>query len=705
MNDSDFLGELRQIVLRRAAAMHLVDTMAFVAEVAERLEEDPVFGEFAQVEYSGTGSRNRQLRLHGYTGLEESDGSIGLVIGKWSDADQPETLTTATVNQLSSCLENFVQESVNGELNERIAEANPAYELACQLRDAKAKVSRIRLHIFSNQPLSQKFKEEVCGSISGIPLERHIWDLQRLKAMYESSREREAVEIAVSDFSSGGIPCIEAAHTDKMRSFLCVLDGTLLADLFERFGSRLLEGNVRSFLGMKGGVNKGIRATIQDAPSLFFAYNNGIAATAASVTVKNIGGREMITDLVDLQIVNGGQTTASILGARKKDRLSLDGVTVQMKLTEVNRDDAHDLIPKIAQYANTQNKVAIADFFANHPFHRKMEEISRRLQVPAKPGVRIQSKWFYERSRGQFQNERLYLSKAKKDAFDLEYPSDQVISKTELAKYDSTWSEKPHWASLGAQKNFTRFAGQFSGSDSDVTESEQWSAISPRYGDAYYQRIVAVAILWKKTERIVSSGRGKWYEGDYRPQIVAYALSLLFHAARSQGCEIDLGKAWAVQGIDSTLDACIRDQAIAAQKAILNPPAGTTNVGEWCKKQECWNKIQKLTHQLPDKLHQWLIGKAEFNAEKAEGRKQGKQDDGIAVQGTVLALVTSGYWESLLHWRRGDEFLTDTDRALLIKASTIEGFMKINTEKAWKKLLEIRDRCEDEGYRQFKEDV
>jgi hypothetical protein len=423
------------------------------------------------------------------------------------------------------------------------------------------------------------------------------------------------------------------------------------------------------------------------------------------VTVKKIGGRELITDLVDLQIVNGGQTTASILGARKKDRLTLDGVTVQMKLTEVNRDDAHDLIPKIAQYANTQNKVAIADFFANHPFHRKMEEISRRLQVPAMPGVRIQSKWFYERARGQFQNERLYLSKAKKDAFDLEYPGDQVISKTELAKYDSTWNEKPHWVSLGAQKNFTRFAGQFSGSDTDSTESEQWNTISPRYGEAYYQRIAAVAILWKKAERIVSSGRGDWYEGDYRPQIVAYALSLLFHVARTEGCEIDLGKIWTKQGIDNNLEACIRDQAIAAQKAILKPPAGTTNVGEWCKKPECWKNIQQLTNNLPDRLHQWLISKDEFNTEKAEGRKQGKQDDGIAVQGTVLALVTSGYWKSLLHWPKGDEFLTEPDRALLIKASTIEGFMNIKTEKAWKKLLEIRKKCEDEGYRQFKEDA
>lgn len=699
MDDKTFHDELKQIVVRRAAATHLVDTLAFVAEVAERLEEDPVFGEFVPVEYSGTGSRNRQLRLHGYTELDESDGTIGLVIGKWLDTYELETLTTADVNRLSGWLESFVHEAVESKLNERIAEANTAYDLATQLQDMGKKINRIRLHIFSNQPLSQKFKEDIYGTVAGIPIERHIWDLQRLKAMYESSREREAVEIALSSFGSPGIPCIEAAQTDNLRSFLCVIEGSLLADLFERYGSRLLEGNVRSFLGMKGGVNKGIRKTIQDSPSLFFAYNNGIAATAAQITIENIDGRPLVTGLVDLQIVNGGQTTASILNARKKDRLSLDGVTVQMKLTEVNRDDAHDLIPKIAEFANTQNKVAVADFFANHPFHRKIEEISRRLQVPTKAGARVQSKWFYERSRGQFQNERLYLTKAKKDAFDLEYPSEQVINKTDLAKYDSTWRERPYWASLGAQKNFKKFADQFSSKNEDVTDSEYWTTISPNYGDDYYQHMVAVAILWKRTESIVSAGRGDWYEGDYRPQIVAYSLSLLFHSLRGIGNELDLGQIWTRQSIDGMLESCVRNLAIAVQKVILTPPQGMTNVGEWAKREACWEKIRQLVVPCTGQLEHWSVSKEDYRKERHGGKKQGKQDDGIVLQKTVLDLTTSGYWEALLKWPRFGEFVFPEDRKLVVKASTLQGFMKINIEKNWRRLLEIRETCEDEGFR------
>jgi hypothetical protein len=374
-------------------------------------------------------------------------------------------------------------------------------------------------------------------------------------------------------------------------------------------------------------------------------------------------------------------------------------VTVQMKLTEVSRDDAHDLIPKIAQFANTQNRVAIADFFANHPFHRKVEEISRRLQVPVRSGARIQSKWFYERARGQFQNERLYLSKSKKDIFDLEFPAEQVINKTELAKYDSTWREKPPWVSLGAQKNFTKFATQFSSPDPDVTESEYWNSIGAHFGDTYYQQIVALAVLWKRAEAIVSSGRGTWYQGDFRPQIVSYALSLLFHSLRQGGDEFDLAKVWSRQGIDSAVDDCIRKLAIAVQEAILNPPSGMTNVGEWAKKEPCWEKVNRLSVACPGKLLQWKISKDDFRKAKYEGKKQGMQDDGISMQKTILDLVTSGYWLALLKWPNSVTMIPASERNLLIKASTVSGFMKINTEKEWRKLLEIRQKCEEEGFR------
>jgi len=699
VTEQEFYVELGQMVQRRAASEHLVDTLAFVREVAERLEDDPVFGEFVPAEFSGTNRRNRQFRLHGYTRLDESDGSLGLVVGRYLDAEEPETLTSTAVNQLSGYLETFVQEAIESTLSDRVAEVNEAYELAMLLRHGQSRVSRVRLHIFSNQPLSQRFKEQLCDPIAGVSIERHIWDLQRLQSLYESSREREVIEIQMSEFGSEGIEAMQAAVSDSLRSYLCIIPGNTLADMFNRYGSRLLEGNVRSFLGMKGGVNKGIRRTIQDAPELFFAYNNGIAATASSVNVDASDGRIRITGLVDLQIVNGGQTTASVLSARKKDSLSLSNVSVAMKLTVVSSDDANDLIPRIAEYANTQNKVAIADFFANHPFHRKMEEISRRLTIPAKAGARVASKWFYERSRGQYQNERLYLSDAKKAAFDLEFPSSQMINKTDLAKYDSVFNERPHWVSLGAQKNFLKFATTFEPSTSETSISEYWNTISPRYADSYFQRIIAIALIWKYTETLVSAGRGDWYLGDYRAQIVAYAVALVCRNLRVTDQELDHMRIWQAQSVPSDLAALLKDAAIAAQSDILSPPQGMTNIGEWTKKEGCWEKVRQRKLSIPEGVT-WAISRQDAKGVATDARRQGEQDDGISLQRRLLSLVEQGYFRNLSQWPELKSTLTETQRTLVTKAATLQGFMRIGIEKDWRRLDEAKMICEDAGFRE-----
>lgn len=700
MLPEEFLREIEQIVARRSKASHLVDTLAFVNEVAERLGEDPVFGEFEPAEWEGAGAKGRPLKIHGYTRLDESDGSIGLVLGKWDDVEEGRvgTLNTPDTPPLFKMMENFVQESIENNLCERITEANPGYELAYQLDNDRKKINRIRLHLFTNLSLGSKFKEKVEGEIAGIPLERHIWDLQRISALYQSTREREAVEINLADFGENGIPCIQATDAGAHKSYLCVIKANLLADLFDRYGSRLLEGNVRSFLGMKGGVNKGIRKTIQDQPHLFFAYNNGIAATASEVEIDNVNGQPTITKIVDLQIVNGGQTTASILSSRKRDKLSLDSVSVQMKLTRVGQAEAQELVPKIAEFANTQNKVNVADFFANHPFHRKMEEISRRLLTPTKVGQRIQSKWFYERSRGQYQNERLYLTQSQKNAWDSEYPSSQVINKTDLAKYDSTWSEKPHLASLGAQKNFVRFAEKFEPKTDDLSQSEYWETISPQYGDSYFKNMVAVAIIWKTMEEVVDKARGDWYQGGYRINIVTYTIAKAVHLARANGLEIDLDFVWSRQAAGQELTSYLTMLAKEVQEVLLSPPPGERNIGEWCKKEFCWKQVIALeVSPIPEVGI--CISRDEHRLHLNEAKKQGTIDDGISLQREALNLCMSGYWAGLSRWNAARDHFTPMDISLLTRAGTVNGFVKITSEKDWKRLLLLKKTAEDEGFR------
>jgi hypothetical protein len=693
----DFYFELREIVARRAASSHLVDVLAFTEEIAERLEQDPVFGEYKEAEHQGkTGTSN--FRIHGFTEFDGLDGSIGLVISKWSDADAIETLTNGDISQLTGWLETFARAALSNKLKDKIVEASPAYNLACTLLDSRKTINRIRLHIFSNCRLSNRYKEEICGQISEIPVERHIWDLLRIKSLYESSREREAVVIDMTDFNSEGIDCLKASTANGLLSYLCVIEGNLLANLYERYGSRLLEGNVRSFLGLKGGVNKGIRSTIQDSPGLFFAYNNGIAATASKVAIKKTNEGDKVVGFTDFQIVNGGQTTASILSARKKDGLVLDGVAVQMKLTEVDNAQGDQMIPLIAKYANTQNKVAIADFFANHPVHRKLEEISRKLRTPAKASTRLETKWFYERSRGQYQNERLYLNKVKRDLFDIEFPSTQLINKTDLAKFDSALNEKPWWISQGAQKNFTRFADRFSPPSDAVLESEFWETLSPKYGEFYYKDIISVAIIWKYVEKMVSEGRGDWYKGDYRAQIVAYTVAQLFVLFRDKGGEFDLSKVWQTQTVPTVLRELLKQLALQVQNVILRPPPGTTNVGEWAKKEMCWMKVKKISFDLTETMNIFLVDPSALRDRASENEQDYRSYDLITLKSKIHELILSKYWLNLQQWINSKNIFSASELILLSKATTDEGFKMIVLSRDFIRLLDMKFKAEEKGF-------
>ena len=235
------------------------------------------------------------------------------------------------------------------------------------------------------------------------------------------------------------------------------MPGRVLAQIYDRWGARLLEQNVRVFLQARSKVNRGIRRTIETQPQMFFAYNNGLTTTAEAISLSPSDGSLLLRRLKNFQVVNGGQTMASIHAAHR-GRIDLSQVFVQMKLSVVDPERANEIVPSISRFANTQNRVNAADFFANHPFHIRMEEFSRRILAPSPDGTFRESKWFYERARGQYADARSLLTSAGRKKFDLDYPRAQLFSKTDLAKYLNVWRGKPHTVSMGAQKNFADFA-------------------------------------------------------------------------------------------------------------------------------------------------------------------------------------------------------------------------------------------------------
>jgi hypothetical protein len=284
--------------------------------------------------------------------------------------------------------------------------------------------------------------------------------------------------------------------------------------------------------------------------------------------------------------------------------------------------------------------------------------------------------------------------------FDMKFPSSQLINKTDLAKYDSTWNLKPWWIAQGAQKNFTKFADKFSpSSTSSLSESEHWDLISPEFSDDYYQNMVSIAILWKYIESMISDARGDWYEGDYRAQITAYTVSKLFHTYREMGAEFDLKELWRQQAVPSSLQSELPKISILVQHEILHPPLGKTNVGEWTKQEECWNAIRVLRFGISKELQAYSISKSEARKFNADAKKAGQLDDEIRNQSEVGQLVAKGFFAALIQWSRCRELFTPNELALIGKAASLNGFSKINKKEDWKKLLEIKSKSFEEGFR------
>ena len=242
----------------------------------------------------------------------------------------------------------------------------------------------------------------------------------------------------------------------------------MLANIYLAHGTQVLEGNVRAFLSVRGKVNRGIRKTILSEPEKFFLLNNGITVTSSGIETEIRAEGLLIKEINDLQIVNGGQTTASLANAIVKDKVDLSNVQVMMKLSVLSSHEvAVKLVPEISRASNSQNKVDEADFFSNHPFHIKIEELSKKILAPAVDGNQYQTAWFYERARGQYTVAQMKLTVGQAKSFQLKNPKQQVINKTDLAKYMMTYDGYPHESSKGAQSVMRKFSSIVQGIDGE----------------------------------------------------------------------------------------------------------------------------------------------------------------------------------------------------------------------------------------------
>jgi predicted transcriptional regulator len=268
---------------------------------------------------------------------------------------------------------------------------------------------------------------------------------------------------------------------------------------------------------------------------------------------------------------------------------------VQVKLSVVDKEKVEVIVPRISEYANTQNKVNVADFFSNHPFHVRIEEFSRRLYAPSKEGTTIQTHWFYERARGQYANKQANLSKSKKKTFVTQNPRSQMFTKTDLAKFILSFDQLPYIVSRGAQKAFAGGPG-IQGLVQKI--SKLWDKESSRLelNELWFKRSIAKAILFKGLDRGIF--RAQWYSG-YKSQIVTYSIAKFMNLLEKKSSNFDFIKIWELQEIPQDLLYELLMVAEAINDQFNDrPPTVTSNLGEWAKQERCWQTMQELEISL-----------------------------------------------------------------------------------------------------------
>ncbi|MDR6622476.1 AIPR family protein [Sinomonas atrocyanea] len=686
MDSREFHRALLAEVGLRADAEGDYMQSAFTRTVGERLAEAGEFESLEVLDFEGTGRRRRTLRVNGYD-LDNQDASVALVVSMFNGGGSVEAAGVTEIKAYLKSLQAYLEESVDGSFLEGREHSDPAYQLASDLHDRGSVVSRYRLFLITDGRASDRLKELPSAALGGVPIDFHIWDIERLLQLSLSSSDHEPLDIDVTEWAPNGVPALAVRHgaSEDFSVHLACLPGSFVAGLYGKYGSRLLESNVRSYLSNRGKVNRGIKDTIIGRPSRFLAYNNGITATAAEVATSSDGS---IMRIRDLQIVNGGQTTASLFFVGRDNRdAKLDDVFVQMKLVVLDTGTDPELVPKISQYANSQNAVSSSDFFSNHEFHQRMESLSRRVLVPAALGSTLNTKWYYERTKGQYENEKSLRTGAASARFLKEYPKAQRIDKPSLAKYIMSWEQQPHTVSLGAQKNFAAFAGHI---------EKAWEKDPDSFNEAYFKDAIAKGILFENIRTAVS--KAPWYQKGYLANIVAYAVAKLANvvAHSAKGALLNFDQIWREQKVQPALLEFALEIAEEMQTILTVEPRAVQNVTEWAKKTECWERVRSRRVEIPAAVAATMVDARSVATAKRDAKDTQKIDNGIDRVVRVMR-VPATEWTELKTFALSQRLISETDLSIL-KVVTAG---KIPTDRQAARLCAVVEAANSRGFDGF----
>lgn len=646
---------------------------AFVETVLEILHDhDEVTGwELCSCEAKGAG-RLPAAKLNAWS-LSGDGATLDLFVALYRGTGTTDEVGKPETRRQFELALGFLKRAVEGH-HVRMEESSDAFAAARRIHECRESLATVRIFLLTDGVARSTDIEE--ETLPGIDVRYVLWDIEKLSRLRVG--QREAIELdlvrSYADFG-GAVPCLErrGASGEEYRTFLAFFPAPLLARIYGEHGQRLLERNVRAFLQAKGKVNRGLQKTLRDAPGRFLAYNNGLCCTAAEVRVgAGADGRDRLEWLRDFQIVNGGQTTASIFHAVKKERLDVSEVVVQVKLTVLG-DPAKvtEIVPMISRFANSQNKVNGADFSANGKFHRDLEELSRTVWAPATSGLERGSHWYYERARGSYADDRARQgTPARQAEWARRNPPNQKFTKTDLAKFEHAWLGLPHLACRGAEKNFEAFAQRLEDDGEPTVER------------AFFEQVVARAIFWRTGEKLFDS---LGVQG-YRANSVAYGVAWLTeHSAR----RLDLGAIWKDQRVPEGLREALLAACREAHTFLTGRPG---NVGEASKRPETWAEfLGKDLAVSADAIR--AISSSPVVAYPP--RQPDPAADGAR---QAVASVPAEWWFGLATWAKERGLLEPWQRGLAFSLGRLAATSKAPSDKQSIQGAKILERARELGF-------
>lgn len=690
-------------MIRNEASIESTDVDdLFVSSTLSQLEEMGEIIDPYPFSCEMKGSKNRSLGFDAY-GYDEADSSIILFISDFQNTIEKTILTNSRITELYNKMRYFIDEIQSGNLKRYCDDSSPVLDIAREFKSRIGKgvldssVLKFKFYILTNSVLSVQVKSVDQEELYDRPVELNLWTLERF---YQAklSNSFESTKIACDEFNCDGIQCLKANIGDSSSydSYMAIVPGRFLAAIYLKYGSRLLEGNVRAFLSVRGKVNKEIRKTIiGENPENFFTYNNGIAVVAHSITLSE--DKTKIISFDDFQIINGGQTTASLASAIVKKEVAAPNfskIFVPMKLTVLNVESDmtedeetkyNQITQQISRSANSQNAVSDADFFSNDPFHVIMEQLSLKYLAPPVGSSPHQTVWYYERSKGRWEQEQMKMTDSERNKFKLRSPKNQVVKKEKLAKCLNAIMKNPHEVCAGSAKNMKTFANfiidLYDKSKDDINE-------------VFFKKAIASVILFDGVDKIVN--KAYWYpKGGNKAQIVPYAISKIIQLL-PKSYDIDWMRIWQKQMLYPEL---VHQIEIITEKAhLFLLESDGVIVREYSKKAATWKKISDNTSIfLTDEFVSTLVSKSILKAETKAAAKTRRFNSDIDLE---VELYAKGYdyWISFYDGLEKEVLLSSGDRDFI---KSIASYIKRNSlpSKAQvKRLLKIIHKAEDAGY-------